>query len=86
MIGQIVRIITAFKPKNENIRHFAKTILIWRIIDVVLSVAAYFVFWRISGLLMDYINQAAHGTLSGWKDIFSHPDQFKNGDFGKYKT
>ncbi len=81
VIGWIACIIMAFAPKNENIKHYAKAMLIWIIIGIVLSVAAYFVFQWLSGSLIDYINQVTDGAFGDWKDIFGQFEQFKNGDF-----
>lgn len=86
VIGWIACIIMAFAPKNENIKHFAKAMMIWIIIGIVLSVAAYFVFRWLSGSITDYINQMTDGAFGDWKDIFGQLDQFKNGDFSSIPT
>ena len=86
VIGWIVCIIMAFTPKNENIKHFAKAMLIWIVIGIVLSVAAYFVFRWLSGSITDYINQATDGAFGDWKDIFGQLDGIKNGDFSSIPT
>lgn len=71
VIGWIACIIMALAAKNENKKHFAKAILIWLIICLVLAVIGYFVFRWLSGSLMDYINQVTGGAFSGWSDILS---------------
>ncbi len=71
VIGWIACIIMAFASKNENKKHFAKAILIWLIISLVLAVIGYIVFRWLSGSLMEYINQVTGGAFSGWSDILS---------------
>lgn len=61
IIGWIVCIILACAAKNPNIKHFAKALIIWFIIAVVLSVVLYFVFLGFGGVLSDYISQLSNG-------------------------
>lgn len=86
VIGWLICIVMAFAVKNENIKHFAKAMMIWIIVGIVLSVAMYFVFRWLSGSLMDYINQATDGAFSDWKDIFGQLNQLGNGDFSSIPT
>ena len=78
VIGWIACIIMAFVPKNENLKHFARAMLIWLIIAAVLCVVLYFLFAWIGGALKDYINELTGGQFGDWKDIF---EQFQNGEF-----
>ena len=79
VIGWLVCLITALAAKNENKKHFAKAMLIWLIIGLVLAVVGYFVFRWLGGALMDYINQATDGAIGEWGDIFEQFKQFQNG-------
>ena len=79
VIGWLVCLITALAAKNENKKHFAKAMLIWLIIGLVLAVVGYFVFRWLGGALMDYINQATDGAFGEWGDIFEQFKQFQNG-------
>ena len=79
VIGWLVCLITALAAKNENKKHFAKAMLIWLIIGLVLAVVGYFVFRWLGGALMDYINQATDGAFGEWSDIFEQFKQFQNG-------
>lgn len=78
VIGWIACIVMAFASKNENIKHFARAMLIWLIIAAVLCAAMYFLFAWLGNLLKDLINEATGGQFGDWKDLF---EQFQNGDF-----
>ena len=78
VIGWIACIIMAFVPKNENLKHFARAMLIWLIIAVVLCVVLFFLLSWLGGALKDYINEITGGEFGNWKDIF---EQFQNGEF-----
>lgn len=78
VIGCIACIVMAFAPKNENLKHFARAMLIWVIIFMVLCVAMYFVFIWLSGPILDYINEITDGQFGNWNDIL---EQFKHGGF-----
>lgn len=79
VIGWLVCLITALAAKNENKKHFAKAMLIWLIIGLVLAVVGYFVSRWLGGALMDYIKQATDGAIGEWGDIFEQFKQFQNG-------
>ena len=81
IIGWISCIIMAFAPRNENLKHFARAMLIWLIIAAVLCVALCFLFLWIGDGLKDYINKITDGQFSNWKDIF---EQFKNGNLTEF--
>lgn len=78
VVGWIACIIISFAAKNENIKHYARAMMIWLIVGIVVSAAMFFLFRWLSGALMNYINQATDGAFDSWKDLFN---QFKNGDF-----
>ena len=56
LIGWIICLISAFAGKNQSKKHFARAILIWALIGIVLSVIAGIVFSLIGGAFTDYIN------------------------------
>lgn len=79
VIGWLACLIMAFAPKNKNIKHYARAMLIWLIIGLVFAVIGYFVFRWLGGALLDYINQATDGAFGEWGDIFEQFKQFQNG-------
>jgi hypothetical protein len=73
IIGWLICIIMAFAAGNLNKRNYARAVLIFLIIGIVLSVAAYFVFSWIAETVMQYINEAtqgAFGDFGGLGDLF----------------
>ncbi len=81
VVGWIACIVMAFASKNENIKHFARAMLIWLLIAAVLCAAMYFLFAWLGNLLKDLINEATGGQFGDWKDLF---EQFQNGDFSSF--
>lgn len=79
VVGWIVCLIMAFASKNENKKHFARAMLIWVLISVVLCVVTYFLFSWIGKMLMEYINEATDGAFGNWKVMFDQFSQFENG-------
>lgn len=63
IIGWIVCIILACASKNQNIKHFAKAVIIWFIIAVVLSIVLYLLFLVFGRVFYDYISQLTHGYI-----------------------
>ncbi len=49
LIGWIICIIMAFAPKNESKKHFARAILIWGIIGIVISIVTLIVLSLLGG-------------------------------------
>ncbi len=49
LIGWLICIIMAFAPKNESKKHFARAILIWGIIGIVISIIGLIVLSLLSG-------------------------------------
>jgi hypothetical protein len=81
VIGWLACIIIAFASKNLNRRNFARAMLVFLIIGIVLSVALYFLFsWAWSAAqeyIGQYISEATNGAVTdfgGLNDLF---DQFK---------
>ena len=86
IIGFIACIIMAFAPKNKNIKHFARAMLIWTVIAVVLLGILVAVISLLTNSLMDYINQLTDGQFSDFGDLFGQlgdlegiMDQYQNG-------
>ena len=79
VIGWLACLIMAFAPKNKNIKHYARAMLIWIAVGLVFAVIGYFVFRWLGGALLDYINQATDGAFGEWGDIFEQFKQFQNG-------
>ena len=63
IIGFIACIIMAFAPKNKNIKHFARAMLIWTIIGLVIGGLLVAGLMALSNVLTDLINQATGGEL-----------------------
>lgn len=81
VIGWLACLIMAFVPKNENIKHYARAMLIWILIGIVLCVALYFLFSWAWGAIAEYINEITDGQFSQFGDLGELFDQFKNGGF-----
>lgn len=56
VVGWLVCLITAFAPKNRTKKNFAKAVLIWLVIGLVLSVIGYFVARGFFSMLTGYLN------------------------------
>ena len=86
IIWQIACIIMAFAPKNKNIKHFARAMLIWTVIAIVLIGILVALLSVLTNTLMDFIKESTGGEFSNWGDIFSNlgdleglTEQFQNG-------
>lgn len=64
IIGYIICLITAFASKKPNKRNFARAMLIFIIIGIVLALIAYFITNWIVGVASDYITEMS-GQLVG---------------------
>ncbi len=65
----------AFTAKNKNKRSFARAILIWLVIGLILGIALYFVCQWIGSLLVEYINIEFGGQFTEIKDILEQLSQ-----------
>lgn len=77
-IGWLICLITVLVAKNENKKHFAKAMLIWLIIGLVLAIVGYFIFRWLGGMFIDYINTDLGGQYGDLNELF---EQIKNGSF-----
>ena len=57
LIGLIACIIMAFAPKNRNIKNYARAMLIWTIIGLVLTGVLVALFVAFADKLADYLSQ-----------------------------
>ena len=64
VIGFIMTIIMAFAPKNKSLKNFAKAILIWVIVGLILSGIIALIFTLMGNSLMAYV-----GNISGLEGI-----------------
>ena len=65
VIGWVACIIMAFAGGKQNRKNFARAMLIFIIIGILLSVALYFVSSWVFEVLMDYAAETARSGLSG---------------------
>lgn len=79
VIGWLACLITAFAAKNESKKHFARAMLIWLIIGLVLAVVGYFVFRWLGGAITDYINAEFGGQFGDLRELLEQLGQFENG-------
>ena len=80
-VGWIACLIMAFAAKNLNTRNYARAMLIFLIIGIVISVALYFLFSWISEAAIQYINETTNGVfgdLSGANGLFDMFAQIGN--------
>jgi uncharacterized membrane protein YccC len=74
IIGWIMCLIMAFAVGNFNKRNFARAMLIFLIIGIVLSVALYFLFGWVTDVLLEYVGQYAEGLdgLGSLNELFDN--------------
>ena len=78
IIGQIACLIMAFAPKNKNIKHFARAMLIWTVIGIIIAALVIGGIVLLVNTFSDYIAEATGGEFNGLGDLF---EQFQNGGF-----
>ncbi len=74
VLGWLVCVVMSLAAKNQSKKNFAKAILIWLGIGLVLSVISYIVFRWLGGRLTDYINTEFGGQFGSLIDFLK---QFK---------
>ncbi len=89
IIGFIACIIMAFAPRNKNIKHFARAMLIWMIIAFVITGLLMALFSLLTNVVVDYFNQIGDGQFGEFEDFFNQlselgkmTEQFENGGLG----
>ncbi len=75
VIGWLVCLIMTFAPKNKSLKNYARAMLIWLLIGLVLGMAIFFLFRWVGGILTSYITEITDGAFAGWNGLF---DQFGN--------
>ena len=74
IIGFIACIIMAFAPKNKNVKHFARAMLIWAAIALVLSIILTVVLFVMAGSMMSYLGQLIDGGITDIGDLYGQLD------------
>ena len=77
VIGWLICLIMAFAPKNKNLKHFARAILIWGLVAAVLIGILTALIALLSNTIMDYISQITDGQINNFGELF--------GQFGDLK-
>lgn len=72
VLGALICIITAFAPKNESKKNFARACLIWILISLVLSILVCLGLWIAQDVIMEYINDFAGTSYESWADLFKN--------------
>ena len=65
VIGWILCLATAFTNKNPSKKNFAKAMLIWLVIGLILSIVMFFVIQWAAAMVMDYVNTYAAEMTGG---------------------
>ena len=65
LLGWLICLIMAFAAKNLNRRNFARAMLVFLIIGIVISVICYFVFTWIWSNVIDYFNEVVSEATGG---------------------
>lgn len=79
VIGWIACTVFAFVSKNENRKHFARAVLIWLLIGVVLAFIISLIFFWIGNAV--FINVPNNGRFHGIPEFYEHFQEFENGGF-----
>jgi len=86
IIGWIACILTALKGKQQTKKNFAKAMMIWLIIGLILSLITGVIITWLGTLLVDYINELAAaelgttGELGEFQDLLNQLQQFEGGE------
>lgn len=65
VIGWILCLVTALSNKNQSKKNFAKAMLIWLIIGLILSIAMFFVVQWVTAVVVDSVNAYAAEMTGG---------------------
>ena len=86
IIGWIACILTALKGKQQTKKNFAKAMMIWLIIGLILSLITGVIITWLGTLLVDYINELAAaelgttGEIGEFQDLLNQLQQFEGGE------
>ena len=85
VIGWILCLVTALSNKNQSKKNFAKAMLIWLIIGLILSIVLFFVIQWAAIMVMEYVNTyaaemtgGAMGELGDLGELFELMQQMEN--------
>ena len=79
IIGLIACIIMAFVPKNKNLKNYARAMLIWTVIALVVAGLLFALFSVLAGSVMSYFEQFTQGGDSGGLfNQFNEFNEFEN--------
>ncbi len=76
IVGLIACIIMSFAPKNKNLKNYARAMLIWSIIALVITGLMIAMISLLTNSLMDYINRISNEQFKGFNDFFSQFSEF----------
>ncbi len=71
IVGLIACIIIAFAPKNKSLKNYARAMLIWFIIAIVIAGLLFALFSLLTNSIMGYVEQMGDGQLGGIFGQFS---------------
>ncbi len=74
VIGFIACIIVAFAPENKSLKNFARAILIWTVIAVILVGIIFGVLILFADVLTDYIGDISDLPVDDFADIYGDYD------------
>lgn len=69
LIGLLSCIIAAFAPKNKSIRNFARAILLWTLIGVILAGILLAAFAMLAGEILELLEEATGVDIGDWGSL-----------------
>ena len=85
VIGWILCLVTAFTNKNPSKKNFAKAMIIWLVIGLIISIVLFFVIQWAATMVMEYVNTyaaemtgGAMGELGDLGELFELMQQMEN--------
>lgn len=85
VVGFVICIITALAVKNKNIKNFAKAMLIWTVIGIVLTAVIVGIFVLLADTLVPYLNEVTGGEITEFEEAFRELNQLKE-EFEKLES
>ncbi len=83
VIGFLACVILSFAPKNKSLRHFARAVLLWMIIGLILlagaATAIYFSLDAISEYIKEWVDGTFGEVFDSLKDIPRYIEQMEDG-------
>ena len=85
VIGWILCLVTAFTNKNPSKKNFAKAMIIWLVIGLIISIVLFFLIQWAATMVMEYVNTyaaemtgGAMGELGDLGELFELMQQMEN--------